>query len=120
MRGINTVLIMGRLGKSLESKQTTTGRTFVDLQIATNRPFKQNDTWRESTDWHQVRFWGKQAETCCKFLEKGTLVAVEGSLKTDQWTSDNGNKQFRTYILGQQLHLLPQKQVSLKELLPEQ
>lgn len=118
MRGINTVVIMGRLGKSLESKQTVTGKTYVDLQIATNRPIKQNDIWTESTDWHQVRFWGKQADTCCKYLEKGTLVAIEGSLKTDQWTSEDGNKQFRTYVLGQQVHLLPKKHGQLKGLLP--
>ena len=118
MRGINTVVILGRLGKTLEAKSTATGKTYVDLQIATNRPIKQNDTWAESTDWHQVRFWGKQADTCCKYLDKGMLVAIEGSLKTDQWTSEDGNKQFRTYVLGQQLHLLPKKQEPTTELIP--
>ncbi len=118
MRGINTVVIMGRLGKSLEAKSTTTGKTYVDLQIATNRPIKNNDVWTESTDWHQVRFWGKQAETCCKYLSKGTLVAIEGSLKTDQWVSKDGEKQFRTYVLGQQMHLLPKRQDGVKGLVP--
>lgn len=118
MRGINTVVIMGRLGKDLEAKSTTTGKTYVDLQIATNRPIKQNDTWTESTDWHRVRFWGKQAETCCKYLHKGTLVAIEGFLKTDQWTSKDGDDQFRTYVLGQQLHLLPKRQETSTRLIP--
>ena len=118
MRGINTVVLMGRLGKSLEAKSTNTGKNYVDLQIATNRPIKQADGWTEITDWHQVRFWGKQADTCCKYLDKGTLVAVEGSLKTDQWTNEDGVKQFRTYVLGQQVHLFPKKQTSLKGLVP--
>ena len=118
MRGINTVIIMGRLGRRLESKSTTTGKTYVDLHIATNRPIKQNDTWSESTDWHQVRFWGKQAETCCNYLDKGTLVAVEGSLKTDTWTSKDGDKQFRTYVLGQHLHLMPKRQEGPTGLVP--
>jgi len=113
MRGINTVFILGRLGKSLEAKSTTTGKSYVDLHIATNRPVKKSDTWTEETDWHRVRFWGKQANTCCQFLDKGSLVAIEGSLRTDQWTEDDGQKQFRSYVLGQQLHLLPQHQRKL-------
>ena len=70
MRGINTVLHHGSPRQKLESKSTTTGKTYVDLHIATNRPIKQNDGWTEATDWHQVRFWGKQAETCCKYWIK--------------------------------------------------
>ena len=118
MRGINTVVILGRLGKDLEAKTTSTGKTYVDLTIATNRPIKREEAWTEETDWHQVRFWGKQAETCCKYLNKGTIVAVEGLLKTDLWTTETGDKNSRTYILGQQLHLLPKRQDSLKGLIP--
>ena len=118
MRGINTVFIMGRLGKNLESKSTTTGKTYVDLNIATNRPVKREDSWNEETDWHRIRFWGKQAETCCKYLDKGSLVAIEGSLRTDQWTEENGTKQFRSYVLGQNLHLIPKTQKALSGLVP--
>ncbi len=118
MRGINTVFILGRLGSRLEAKTTTTGKQYVDLNVATNRPVKKEDAWTEETDWHRIRFWGKQAQTCCKYLSKGSLLAVEGSLRTDQWIDDDGVKQYRSYVLGQQLHLMPKSKPSLNGLVP--
>lgn len=118
MRGINSVYILGRLGKELESKSTNTGKSFVDLSIATNRSIKRGDEWEEETDWHTVRFWGPQAQTCCKYLNKGHLVAIEGSLRTDSWTDEEGESQYRSYVLGQQLHLLPNQKQSNTGLVP--
>ena len=107
MRGINTVFILGRLGKEVQVNLTPTGRSFADISIATNRAVQKENEWSEKTDWHMVRFWGKQAEICQRFLNKGSLVAIDGSLRTDQWTDDAGKKHYRSYIYGENIHLLP-------------
>ena len=107
MRGINTVFILGCLGKEVQITITQSGRSFVDISIATNRTIQKDKGLGEKTDWHQVRFWGKQAEICQQYLSKGSLVAIDGSLRTDQWTDDNGKKQYRSYIYGEDIHLLP-------------
>lgn len=107
MRGINNALILGRLGQPVTQKQTKNGKNFVDLLIATNRSVQRDGAWVEETDWHMVRFWGTQADICVKHLDKGSVVAIEGSLRTDSWTDADGNKHFHSYVSGQTLHLLP-------------
>ena len=107
MRGINTVFILGRLGKEAQLTITQSGRSFVDISIATNRVIQKEQSKIEKTDWHLVRFWGKQAEICQQYLKKGSLVAINGSLRTDQWSDDKGTKHYRSYIYGEQVHLLP-------------
>jgi single-strand DNA-binding protein len=107
MRGINKVLILGRIGHDITLRQTNNGRFFVDLNIATNRNINKNDVWVSMADWHRVRFWGKEAEASAKFLVKGAPVAIEGSLRSDSWTTDEGERKFFSYVHGEKLHLLP-------------
>ena len=109
MRGINNVFILGHLGQDVLLQQTKTGHHFVDLKIATNRSLQKEGEWVSETDWHLVRFWGKQAETCAKYLVKGSPIAVEGSLRSEFWTNATGEKRSKTYVLGSELHLLPNK-----------
>ena len=107
MRGINKVLLLGRIGNDIVLRQTSNGRSFVDLNIATNRNINQNDVWVSMADWHRVRVWGKEAEVSAKFLKKGLPVAVEGALRSDSWVADTGEKKYFSYIHGEKLHLLP-------------
>ena len=107
MRGINKVLVMGRLGHTPELKTTVGGQIYTDLRIATNRPIKQGEKWSEIADWHQIRLWAKDAEICTKHLAKGRPVAVEGQLRTDTWISDDGQKYSRTFVHGERVHLIP-------------
>ena len=58
-------------------------------------------------DWHRIRFWGKDAEACAKFLSKGSPIAVEGTLRTDVWETNEGEKKYAGYILGEKMHFLP-------------
>lgn len=118
MNGINTVFLLGRLGKEVQTNNTPSGKFYVDLSVATNRRIKQNNEWVEMTDWHQIRFWGKQAETCERYLQKGSLLAVQGAMRTDSWINDKGETQYRTYVSGSQLHLLPQSKPQQPKLIP--
>ena len=114
MRGINRVFILGRLGQNPELKKTANQHSYVDLRIATNRPYRQDDVWTEQTEWHQVRTWEKQAELCAQILKKGAPVAIEGFLKTDSWNTPEGERRSRTYTQAENIHFLhsiPKEQV---------
>lgn len=100
MRGINKVIILGRMGHDPEEKKTANGVTFVDLRVATNRSMQKGDEWIEVADWHQVRLWNLEAERSLKLLRKGSTVAFTGQLRTDNWIDQEGEKRSRTYIKG--------------------
>ena len=92
---MNRVFICGNLGANPEVKDTKGGTKVVNLSIATNERNQQPDgTYQDHTEWHQVVVFGKQAETCGKFLSKGSKVIVEGKLRTRKYTTRD--KQERT------------------------
>ena len=107
MRGFNTVIILGRIGHDITLRQTSNGRTFVDINIATNRKINQDNAWISVADWHRVRFWGENADRCARFLSKGSPIVIEGSLRSDSWDTETGEKKYFSYIHGSHLHILP-------------
>ena len=111
MRGVNKIFLLGRLGRDPELRTTATGRQFTDLRLATNRSVRKGEEWTEVADWHQVRVWERTAELCVGRLSKGSPVAVEGQLRSDQWQNENGDKRSRTYVVGDRVHFLPYRPV---------
>ena len=100
MRGLNKVMLLGRLGRDPELRTSTNGTVvFCSFSLATNRNKKAGDQWVEETDWHRVKVFGTQAELCHRYLSKGQLVHVEGSISYDTWERD-GVKRTSTVILG--------------------
>lgn len=110
MHGLNRIFIMGCLGKSPELQPTKTGKAYVGLSVATQR-FKSNTENEgaptETTDWHYVRVWGTQAETCAKYLTKGAPVFVEGYLSHYSQHKDNGETERKTSINAIKVDFLP-------------
>jgi single-strand DNA-binding protein len=88
MRGMNRIVIVGRLGQEPEVKQSKSGSAWCSLSVATNRARKEGEGWVEETDWHDVRVFGDDAERCQKRLRKGSVVAVDGSLIYETWVDD--------------------------------
>jgi len=107
MRGLNKIFLMGHLGQTPEIKQTANGKSYTDLKMATNRAVLKGEQWTEQADWHQVRVWERTAEQCSNHLSKGSPIAVEGQLRTDNWTNKDGEHRSRTYVLGDRVHFLP-------------
>tara|TARA_R100000808_G_scaffold24607_1_gene57144 strand:+ start:2114 stop:2491 length:378 start_codon:yes stop_codon:yes gene_type:complete len=90
----NTVILMGRLGAKPELRRVGSQNTaVVDISVATAAFAKGEKT----TDWHNVTLWDKQAELVCS-LDKGEMVFVEGSLKHDEYTANDGSKRRKTYV----------------------
>ncbi len=92
MQGINRVILMGRLGKDPELRQTTRGKAMCRFSIATGRNRRQGDEWVEDTDWHDVVMWEEQAERAGRVLGRGDLCAVEGRLAPRSWEDGQGQR----------------------------
>ncbi len=93
VRGINKVILVGRLGKDPEVRYIPNGGAVANLQVATSETWrdKQTGEMKEQTEWHRVVLFGKLAEVAGEYLRKGAQVYIEGQLRTRSW-EDNGIK----------------------------
>lgn len=102
MSSLNSVTIIGRLGKDVETRTLPNGDMVANLTVATGEKYKDKSTGQmvESTEWHRVVLWRKTAEIAAKYLTKGALVCIEGKLKTRMWEKTPGDKRYSTEIHG--------------------
>lgn len=107
MRGINKVILIGRLGKDPELRYTTSGQPVANFTIATTevRGSKDGDK-QEYTEWHRIVAWGRLAEICGEYLSKGKMVYIEGALRTRSWDDKQGSKRWTTEIVSQTMQIL--------------
>lgn len=97
---MNLVILKGNLGRDPELKHTKSGTPVVSLSVATNGREKKGEEWIDAVEWHRVTVWGKQAEHCAKYLQKGRQVLVRGRLKTESYEKD-GVKKWETKIIAE-------------------
>jgi single-strand DNA-binding protein len=105
MEDINNLTIIGNLVKDAELKYTNSGTAITALTIAVNRSVKKGDQWTEEASFFDVSLWGKRGESLNQYLQKGTKIAVSGSLKQDRWEKD-GQKRSRVVIMAENIQLL--------------
>jgi single-strand DNA-binding protein len=89
---INKVILLGRLGKDPVVRRLDNGRVVANVTLATNDYYTKDGQRLESTEWHNLEMWDKQAETAEKYLKKGSLVYVEGKIRTDRYTDAEGQE----------------------------
>ncbi|MBF0510264.1 MAG: single-stranded DNA-binding protein [Deltaproteobacteria bacterium] len=106
-KGLNKVMIIGRLGKDPEVRYTTAGTAVASFTVATDESWTNKEGQREErTEWHRIVAWGKLGETCGKYLTKGKLVYLEGRLQTRDWTDQNNVKRYTTEIVALDMVML--------------
>ena len=106
MAGVNKVILLGRLGKDPEIRAMETGRKVANFTLATSETYKdKNGEKVESTEWHNVVFWGPVADVIEKYVKKGSQIYVEGKLRTRSYEKDNV-KRYTTEILGDTITML--------------
>lgn len=100
---LNKALIIGNLTRDPELKSLPSGIQVTSLSIATNRVWKdKNGAKQESSDFHNVVVFGRQAETSAQYLKKGQQVYVEGRIQTRSWDDKaSGEKKYRTEIVAE-------------------
>ena len=107
MAGVNKVILVGRLGADPEVKYLANGTTVANFRIATS----ENRTSRSGekttvTEWHRIVTFGKLAEICRDYLNKGKQVYIEGRIRTRSWEDKDGNRRFTTEIVANQMQML--------------
>jgi single-strand DNA-binding protein len=106
-RGVNKVILVGRLGGDPEVRYTTSGTAMMQFNVATNEPFKTEEgKWEERAEWHRVVAFDRLAESLSQYLSKGREVYVEGKLRTRQWEDQQGTKRYTTEIIAREIQLL--------------
>lgn len=110
MRGVNKVTLMGNLGKEPDIQFLEGNICVAKLALATTEVFKDRaGKMISQTEWHTVVLWRGLAELAKKYLHKGSLVYIEGKLKTKSWEDKEGNSKFATEIVGENLIMLDKR-----------
>ena len=107
MSSLNKVMLIGRLGQDPEVRYTQSNTAVATLSLATSERYKDgNGEQQERTEWHRVVAWGRLAEICQQYLNKGSLIYVEGPLQTRSWEDNQGQKRYTTEIKALQMTML--------------
>jgi single-strand DNA-binding protein len=105
---LNKVTLIGRLGADPEIRYMPSGGAVANIGLATNFNWKDKQTGekKESTEWHRVVFFDRLAEIAGEYLKKGSLIYVEGRLKTRKWQDQGGHDRYTTEIVATEMKML--------------
>jgi single-strand DNA-binding protein len=107
---LNQCNFIGRLGKDVETRYMPSGDAISSFSIAIGSQWKdKNGEKQDSTEWVNVSVFGKLAEICGKYLEKGSQVFVSGRMKTDKYTDKEGIERYSTKIIADKMQMLGSK-----------
>ncbi len=120
---MNNVSMIGRLTADPELKTTTGGTPYVKFSLAVDRRMSKEKKEaliaanKSTTDFPRIAIFGPLSNAVCTYLNKGSLISVTGSVKTDNYDGPDGEKKFLTEILAKNIRFLePKKQQALTEL----
>jgi single-strand DNA-binding protein len=109
MAALNRVQLIGRLGRDPEGKFTPTGKKVAHFSVAISNRWKSKEgETKEYTEWVNVEAWGRLGEVCQEYLKKGSLVFLEGRLKTDKY-EDKGETKYFTKVVALAMQMLDRK-----------
>jgi single-strand DNA-binding protein len=105
-RGLNKVLLIGRLGQDPEMRYTPSGKPLTKFQLAVNRSWTTDGEKKTETEWFNIVAWGKLAEICNQYLSKGQQVYIDGRLHTRYWQDDEGANHSTVEVITQEMIML--------------
>lgn len=110
MRGVNRVTLIGNLGKDPDIQYLEGNIGVAKFPLATTETFKdRTGKLISQTEWHTVVLWRGLAELAQKYLHKGSLVYIEGRLRTRSWDDKEGSRKFATEVVGDNLIMLDKR-----------
>ena len=110
MPSLNRVQLIGRLGKDPESRFTPTGKKVAHFSVAVSERWKSAEgESKENTEWVNIEAWGRLGEICQQYLHKGSLVYIEGRLKTDKFEDKGGETKYYTKVVALSMQMLDRK-----------
>ncbi|TMN18393.1 single-stranded DNA-binding protein [Pseudoxanthomonas sp. X-1] len=106
-RGINKVILVGNLGNDPDTKYTQGGMAVTRISLATTSVRNDREgNKQERTEWHRVVFFGKLGEIAGEYLRKGSQVYVEGEIRYDKYTGQDGVEKYTTDIVANEMQML--------------
>ena len=109
----NKVILGGRLVATPELKQTPSGVMVTSFTIAVNRRFasrtEDGQNAQTQADFIRITAWRQQAEFVCRYFQKGSSICVVGSIQTRTWTDQQGNKQYATDVVADEINFVDAK-----------
>ncbi|CAA6825759.1 MAG: Single-stranded DNA-binding protein [uncultured Sulfurovum sp.] len=103
----NKIILAGNLTRDIEIKYTQSGAAIGNTAIATTRKFKsQTGEQKEEVLFVDITFFGRTAEVANQYLRKGSKVLVDGRLKLDQWTAQDGSKRSKHSVTVENMTML--------------
>jgi single-strand DNA-binding protein len=107
---INKVILIGNLGADPDLKYTKDGTPVASFSLATSERWKDKEgQMQEQTEWHRIVAWRVLAETCNKYLHKGSKVYIEGKLQTRKWQDKDGHDRWTTEVVARDVQFLTPK-----------
>ena len=104
---VNKVILVGNLGKDPEVRRLESGSVVATFPLATNESYKDKNGNRvDNTEWHNIVLWRGLAEISEKYLRKGSMVYIEGKLKTRSWEDQNNQTRYTTEVVGDNMTML--------------
>jgi len=113
MPALNRIQLIGYLGRDPETRFTPTGKKVTHFSVAVSQRRKVSGETQEYTDWVNIEAWGRLGEVCQEYLKKGSLIYLEGRLKTDKY-EDNGNTRYFSKVVTQLVQFLSDNRASDK------
>jgi single-strand DNA-binding protein len=109
MTSFNKVILMGNLTRDPEVRYTPNGIAVASFAIAVNRKYKQGDETKEEVSYIDIVVFGKQAESCGQYINKGDSVLIDGRLQQRRWETEDGQKRNKIEVVAQSVNFMPKR-----------
>ncbi|OGW14101.1 MAG: single-stranded DNA-binding protein [Nitrospirae bacterium GWA2_42_11] len=113
MNGFNKVILMGNLTKDPEIRYTPAGTAVANFSLAVNRRYKQGGEVKDEVSYLDIVVFGKQADSCGQYLNKGDAVIIDGRLQQRRWETEDGQKRNKVEIVANSVQFMPKRQGSV-------
>ncbi len=112
MKGLNKVMLIGNIGADPIVKTLEGGIKVAKFSLATSESYKdERGQLVTSTEWHSIILWRGLAELAEKYIRKGSMIFLEGKIRTRSYEDKSGVKKYITEIIAENVHLLDKKEV---------
>lgn len=109
MVSFNKVILMGNLTRDPEIRYNPNGTAVANFSVAVNRRYKQGDEFKDEVGYFDIVVFGRQAENCSQYLNKGAGVLIDGRLQQRRWETDDGQKRSKVEVVAQNVQFMPRK-----------
>lgn len=109
MTSFNKVILLGNLTRDPEVRYTPNGIAVASFAIAVNRKYKQGDETKDEVSYIDIVVFGKQAESCGQYINKGDSVLIDGRLQQRRWETEDGQKRSKVEVVAQSVNFMPKR-----------